>query len=386
MNRISFGMDDAEEKWWPNKPLEKSSPAWMWKLQRQHLAKGENRNKAGKKKGSGTTSQAPDEEGPPLGKGDVEMEKEAPLEKGMDDKVGEVEMKEEEPVEKEGAQGGVQMKEETPLEKGEDDLMKGEGLSMRQEVEKKNKRKKIMVDYRNTLAINDHIMMPWSVGSKTSLCIQHGCTIMFDDAGDILQEAVSKGIQVYPIRKTMHWHWWADKEKESQQEEEEAEQKQPQQCLTFEKGSVYQQWQQGQQQGQQELACDEEGPPLQKGDEEMEKEAPLEKGMDDKVGEVEMKEEEPVEKEGAQGGVEMKEETPLEKGEGEMKGTPGTPLEKGYLGMHQPMSLFPKPGEGLFIRQEVEERKKMKKIMVDYHNTLAINDHISQESSDALES
>ena len=133
-------------------------------------------------------------------------------------------------------------------------------------------------------------------------------------------------------------------------------------------------------------ACDEEGPPLQKGDEEMEKEAPLEKGMDDKVGEVEMKEEEPVEKEGAQGGVEMKEETPLEKGEGEMKGTPGTPLEKGYLGMHQPMSLFPKPGEGLFIRQEVEERKKMKKIMVDYHNTLAINDHISQESSDALES
>ena len=58
MNRISFGMDDAEEKWWPNKPLEKSSPAWMWKLQRQHLAKGEKRNKAGKKKGSGTTSQA----------------------------------------------------------------------------------------------------------------------------------------------------------------------------------------------------------------------------------------------------------------------------------------------------------------------------------------
>lgn len=171
------------------------------------------------------------------------------------------------------------------MEKGEDDLMKGtpstplekgylgmhqpmslfpkpgEGLSMRQEVEEKNKRKKIMVDYHNTLAINDHIsqessdalesllekgheviictwcgrdrvarvrhhleQMPWwgkvgfmathirrGVGSKASLCIQHGCTIMFDDAGDILQEAVSKGIQVYPIRKTMHWHWWADK-------------------------------------------------------------------------------------------------------------------------------------------------------------------------------
>ena len=188
-------------------------------------------------------------------------------------------------MEKEGAQGDVQKKEETPLEKGEDDLMKGtpstplekgylgmhqpmslfpkpgEGLSMRQEVEEKNKRKKIMVDYHNTLAINDHItqessdalesllekgheviictwcgrdrvarvrhhleQMHWwgkvgfmaahirkGVGSKASLCIQHGCTIMFDDAGDILQEAVSKGIQVYPIRKTMHWHWWADK-------------------------------------------------------------------------------------------------------------------------------------------------------------------------------
>ena len=63
---------------------------------------------------------------------------------------------------------------------------------------------------------------------------------------------------------------------------------------------------------------------MQKGDVEMEKEAPLEKGMDDKVGEVEMKEEEPMEKEGAQGGVQMKEETPLEKGEGDlMQGTPG---------------------------------------------------------------
>ena len=48
---------------------------------------------------------------------------------------------------------------------------------------------------------------------------------------------------------------------------------------------------------------------MQKGDEEMEKEAPLEKGMDDKVGEVEMKEEEPVEKEGAQPDVEMKEKS-----------------------------------------------------------------------------
>ena len=97
--------------------------------------------------------------------------------------------------------------------------------------------------------------------------------------------------------------------------------------------------------------------------------------------------EEPVEKEGAQGDVQKKEETPLEKGEDDlMKGTPSTPLEKGYLGMHQPMSLFPKPGEGLSMRQEVEEKNKRKKIMVDYHNTLAINDHITQESSDALES
>ena len=87
-----------------------------------------------------------------------------------------------------------------------------------------------------------------------------------------------------------------------------------------------------------------------------------------------------MEKEGAQGDVQKKEETPLE------KGTPSTPLEKGYLGMHQPMSLFPKPGEGLSMRQEVEEKNKRKKIMVDYRNTLAINDHITQESSDALES
>ena len=55
------------------------------------------------------------EEGPPLQKGDVEMEKEAPLEKGMDDKVGEVEMKEEEPVEKEGAQRDVEMKEKSKV-------------------------------------------------------------------------------------------------------------------------------------------------------------------------------------------------------------------------------------------------------------------------------
>ena len=57
----------------------------------------------------------------------------------------------------------------------------------------------------------------------------------------------------------------------------------------------------------------------------------------------------------------MKEETPLEKGEDDlMKGTPSTPLEKGYLGMHQPMSLFPKPSEGLSIRQknEGEEQKE----------------------------
>ena len=48
-------------------------------------------------------------------------------------------------------------------------------------------------------------------GSKASLCNSHGCSIMFDDAADILQEAASKGIQVYPIRKARHWHWWADK-------------------------------------------------------------------------------------------------------------------------------------------------------------------------------
>ena len=55
---VPQGMGQAlEEDWWPDKPLDPyTSPSWQWKKQRLHLAKGENRNKAGKKKGCGTTS------------------------------------------------------------------------------------------------------------------------------------------------------------------------------------------------------------------------------------------------------------------------------------------------------------------------------------------
>ena len=55
---VPQGMGQAlEEDWWPDKPLNPyTSPSRQWKKQRLHLAKGENRNKAGKKKGCGTTS------------------------------------------------------------------------------------------------------------------------------------------------------------------------------------------------------------------------------------------------------------------------------------------------------------------------------------------
>ena len=36
--------------------LNKDSPSWLWKSLRKHLAKGDNKNKAGKKLGAGTTS------------------------------------------------------------------------------------------------------------------------------------------------------------------------------------------------------------------------------------------------------------------------------------------------------------------------------------------
>ena len=49
-----LGEGDAD--WWPGKTLTTSSPSWMWKLNRKHLAKGDDRNKAGKKVGKGTTS------------------------------------------------------------------------------------------------------------------------------------------------------------------------------------------------------------------------------------------------------------------------------------------------------------------------------------------
>ena len=49
-------MQQGDDEWWPGKTLTTKSPSWMWKTNRKHLAKGDNKNKAGKKLGKGTTS------------------------------------------------------------------------------------------------------------------------------------------------------------------------------------------------------------------------------------------------------------------------------------------------------------------------------------------
>ncbi len=46
-----------ETEWRPGMRLTTSHPSWMWKNTRKDLASRENRNKAGKKRGAGTTSQ-----------------------------------------------------------------------------------------------------------------------------------------------------------------------------------------------------------------------------------------------------------------------------------------------------------------------------------------
>ena len=46
-----------ETEWRPGMRLTASHPSWMWKDNRKDLASRENRNKAGKKRGAGTTSQ-----------------------------------------------------------------------------------------------------------------------------------------------------------------------------------------------------------------------------------------------------------------------------------------------------------------------------------------
>ena len=296
MNRISFGMDDAEEKWWPNKPLEKSSPAWMWKLQRQHLAKGEKRNKAGKKKGSGTTSQA-------------------------------------RKLVRQNQQGGGGGGGGNDGDDGGDCWERDWYWNNSWERDWGRWGSHTWASWNNW----DDWEEDWHRSPKQSPRTR-------SHSRRSRRQSRSRDSRASPLRKgrsCRHSRSWSRERSFSPDWSRSAT---PSRKVWRIKEMPVPE------------APDEEGPPLGKGDVEMEKEAPLEKGMDDKVGEVEMKEEEPMEKEGAQGGVQMKEETPLEKGEDDlMKGTPSTPLKKGYF---QPMSLFPKPGEGLSMRQEVEKKKK----------------------------
>ena len=169
-----------------------------------------------------------EKDGKPLKKGDAKMEVNAPLKKG------DAKMEVDAPLEK-----GSSSSSKTPLKKG-----------------------KLMIDYHNTLEIGDKIcdaniqavqelldmgyeicvctwcmadtaarvrqhleQMPWwskiqflhtpvrsGKGAKPDLALQHGCQWMFDDAGDILQEALEKGLKVFPIQKKYQYHYWAKRE------------------------------------------------------------------------------------------------------------------------------------------------------------------------------
>ena len=44
--------------------------------------------------------------------------------------------------------------------------------------------------------------------SKGSLCVEYGCEALFDDSMDILQGALEKGIEIYPIKAPYQQHWW----------------------------------------------------------------------------------------------------------------------------------------------------------------------------------
>ena len=58
---VPQGLDQPLEKGearYEGMRLTKESPSWMWKQVRLELAKGEDRNKAGRKLGQGTTSHA----------------------------------------------------------------------------------------------------------------------------------------------------------------------------------------------------------------------------------------------------------------------------------------------------------------------------------------
>ena len=49
--------------------------------------------------------------------------------------------------------------------------------------------------------------------SKGSLCVEYGCKALFDDSMDILQGALEKGIEIYPIKAPYQQHWWWAKQK-----------------------------------------------------------------------------------------------------------------------------------------------------------------------------
>ena len=51
-------LEKGEEEWRPGMKLRKNHPSWMWKQNRKDLASKEGRNKAGKKRGGGTTRTA----------------------------------------------------------------------------------------------------------------------------------------------------------------------------------------------------------------------------------------------------------------------------------------------------------------------------------------
>eukprot|EP00435_Cladocopium_sp_Y103_P062981 s1246_g24.t1 len=49
-------------------------------------------------------------------------------------------------------------------------------------------------------------------GAKPDLALLHGCKWMIDDAPDILEEAVGRGMEVFPIHKHQyHYHHWAQR-------------------------------------------------------------------------------------------------------------------------------------------------------------------------------
>ena len=47
--------------------------------------------------------------------------------------------------------------------------------------------------------------------SKGSICVSEQMVALFDDSADILQDALEKGIEIYPIKAPYQHHWWWSK-------------------------------------------------------------------------------------------------------------------------------------------------------------------------------